>query len=445
VDHGKVLDITEADAASNNGVESIRAIRDEVFFVPAVCKYRVYIIDEVHMLSTGAFNALLKILEEPPGHAVFILATTEVHKIPATVISRCQRFDFYRVSPENIFKRLDFICKKEKIEIEPKALEVICNVADGAVRDALSILDRCVSQSSGVLTLEHIKASLGITDKEHVTELLKCIDLNDRAGALILIDDLYKKSVNFSGVYEKLFEYFRKLLWQRILEDGTEPDCGYNGKNLLKNVSLEKIFKIAEILKDVFKGLTNSFSKQSELEIAVIKIGTVLCSDDGYSDNGVIENKPSENFDNKRKAAIPSAAETAPLIKTSPAKSAPELRPKKDLELKKFEQWPQILDLFKKKLSYKSMLKAFQGSFAYVKGNLLLIESKNDLVFEFLRDSVHREEMRSLIEEATGERYKLGPYRDDNIKSTIDKLDEFCMDAAKSNISMVIKNGEVEK
>ena len=160
-DNDNLIDILEIDAASNNGVENIRSMREEVVFAPAKCKYRVYIVDEVHMLSTGAFNAFLKVLEEPPAHVIFILATTEAHKIPLTILSRCQRFDFYRIKNEDIAKRLEYICKKEKIKIDENSLKLISSAADGAMRDALSILDQCSNVCADNIKEDSVKNLLG--------------------------------------------------------------------------------------------------------------------------------------------------------------------------------------------------------------------------------------------------------------------------------------------
>ena len=156
IDSENILDISEIDAASNNGVENIRNMREEVVFSPTKCKYRVYIVDEVHMLSTGAFNAFLKILEEPPAHVVFILATTEVHKIPATILSRCQRFDFNRISSEELIKRMLYICEQESIKIEEEAAKIIVNSADGAMRDTLSILDQCANSCKNKIDTDSV-------------------------------------------------------------------------------------------------------------------------------------------------------------------------------------------------------------------------------------------------------------------------------------------------
>mgnify|MGYP003293313097 CR=1 FL=1 len=172
---GNLVDITEMDAASNNGVDNIRDIREEVQFIPTTAKYRVYIIDEVHMLSTGAFNALLKTLEEPPAHVIFILATTEPQKLPATILSRCQRFDFKRISRENIIKRLKYICEENNTKIEDSALRMIANLADGAMRDAISILDRCVSDGDEVITEEKIRELSGVPQFEYLSKMAHAI------------------------------------------------------------------------------------------------------------------------------------------------------------------------------------------------------------------------------------------------------------------------------
>ena len=166
---GALTDIVEMDAASNNSVDDIRIIRDEVNFLPTLAKYRVYIIDEVHMLSTGAFNALLKTLEEPPAHVKFILATTEPQKLPATILSRCQRFDFKKISDENIDKRLQYICDESKIEITKEALKIIAVLSEGAMRDALSILERCLQEGNNQINEELVKELVGIPKLEYIS------------------------------------------------------------------------------------------------------------------------------------------------------------------------------------------------------------------------------------------------------------------------------------
>ena len=179
IDDGSVMDVVEIDAASNNGVDNIRELREEVSFTPAVGKYRVYIIDEVHMLSTGAFNALLKTLEEPPAHVIFILATTEVHKLPATILSRCQRFDFFRIPPEDIAARIRYVAGQEDFRITDEAAFLLARMADGALRDALSLLDQCLSRSRDI-TADTVAEAAGITGRDHLYELSAAVRGGDR-------------------------------------------------------------------------------------------------------------------------------------------------------------------------------------------------------------------------------------------------------------------------
>ena len=191
IDSGEILDVVEMDAASNRKIDDIRSIIDEVAFTPARAKYRVYIIDEVHMLTTEAFNALLKTLEEPPKHVIFILATTEVHKLPATITSRCQRFDFHRIAPKDIAYRLSVIAKAENITLTDEAALLISVIADGAVRDAISLLDRCIGIANGEVTADIVRDAAGLASKSYLFELCTCTINKNPAKALSIIDKLY--------------------------------------------------------------------------------------------------------------------------------------------------------------------------------------------------------------------------------------------------------------
>ena len=193
VESGSVMDVVEIDAASNNGVDNIRELREEAAFTPASARYRVYIIDEVHMLSQGAFNALLKTLEEPPAHVLFILATTEVHKLPATILSRCQRFDFHRIAPEDISDRLEYVARQEEASLDREAGLLIARLADGAMRDALSLLDQCFGRSRQV-TVEVVNETAGLAGREHLFQMAQSILDRDSPSALELVDRLYRES-----------------------------------------------------------------------------------------------------------------------------------------------------------------------------------------------------------------------------------------------------------
>ena len=199
IDEGSCMDVLEIDAASNNGVDSVRVLRDDAIYTPGTVKMRVYIIDEVHMLSTAAFNALLKIIEEPPAHLLFILATTELQKVPATILSRCQRFAFKRLRPDEIASRLNFIAYQEHIEIEPEAVNLLARLADGGMRDGVSLLDQCASAANGPVTLESVYASLGLAGEKRTAELMQAIAEQDTAKALTIFSALYSDRAAGAG------------------------------------------------------------------------------------------------------------------------------------------------------------------------------------------------------------------------------------------------------
>ncbi|MGN0478659.1 MAG: DNA polymerase III subunit gamma/tau, partial [Hominenteromicrobium sp.] len=221
LDDGSILDVVEIDAASNNGVDSIRSLIEESNFTPTTAQYRVYIIDEVHMLSVAAFNALLKTLEEPPAHVIFILATTEVHKLLPTILSRCQRFDFRRIAPEDVAERLELVCEREGVEIDHDAATLIASTADGGMRDALSILDQCIGRSTGCITYALVAETAGLAGRGHLLELASCIHTGDRSGALEKIDALYKASKDMGRLCEELAGFFRNLMLIKTMKDAT--------------------------------------------------------------------------------------------------------------------------------------------------------------------------------------------------------------------------------
>ena len=189
IDNGSLLDVVEMDAASNNGVDDIRDLRDETAYTPSACQYKVYIIDEVHMLSTAAFNALLKTLEEPPAHVIFILATTEIQKVPATILSRCQRYDFTRIGPEDIARRVEYIAGEEKLELTSDGAELIARLADGALRDALSILDTCAGVTAKI-DADVVRRMAGVTDRSYLFHISDALEAQDAAAALAQLAQL---------------------------------------------------------------------------------------------------------------------------------------------------------------------------------------------------------------------------------------------------------------
>ncbi len=218
---GSILDVYEMDAASNSGIDNIREIRDEVIYSPTGCRYKVYIVDEAHMLTTDAFNALLKTLEEPPEHVIFILATTEPHKIPATIHSRCQRFDFRRIGLNDIEKRLKKIVKAEEIAITPDALELVSELADGSMRDGLSILDQCIAFSKDELRYDDVVDIVGIADRRTLFSVADCISEFNSGEALNIADSFLKKGKEACDFIEELISHFRALM---ICKSTSEPN-----------------------------------------------------------------------------------------------------------------------------------------------------------------------------------------------------------------------------
>lgn len=278
IEDGSILDVVEIDAASNNGVDNIRELRDEANFTPVSCKYRVYIIDEAHMLSTGAFNALLKIMEEPPSHVIFILATTEVHKVPATILSRCQRFDFRRIKAEDIVAQLMKITEAEEFTLTLEAAELIARLADGGMRDALSLLDQCVAFSSDI-TVEVVSSAAGIADREYLFEFHQAVIERDPAKALVLIDELYAKSKDLERLCEELINFYRNLMIIQTTARYKEivlavPEELARLEQLAGQLKLSQVIHCLTVLQDSIERFNKVSNKRLEFEICMIK----LCS-----------------------------------------------------------------------------------------------------------------------------------------------------------------------
>lgn len=275
IDDGTVLDVEEIDAASNNGVDNIREIRDEVNFTPAKAKYRVYIIDEVHMLSPGAFNALLKTLEEPPAHVIFILATTEVHKLPATILSRCQRFDFGRISSEDIAGRLKSVAKNECIELDDEAALLIAGLADGGMRDALSLLDRC--NTGEAVTAKMAGEILGLASKESLFAISSALSDRNLALCLEIIKQMNDSSSDISRVAEQLVGHFRNIMIAKAVKTPGELIVCQKEElvrymNAGEGFSMARILEILDAFQQTAEKMKKAASKRVELEMAFVSL-----------------------------------------------------------------------------------------------------------------------------------------------------------------------------
>lgn len=440
VDSGAVMDIVEIDAASNNGVDNIRSLREEANFTPAAAKYRVYIIDEVHMLSTGAFNALLKTLEEPPEHVIFILATTEVHKLPATILSRCQRFDFRRIPPQEIADRLTYVAQQEKAELEPQAALLVARLADGALRDALSLLDQCLGRGESV-TVQTVNETAGLAGREHLYALTEAIRGNDAARALELIDELYNGSKDMARLCEELSAHFRSLMLIKTMKDARNmvvvSDAEYDRltKQAL-SVPLSAILHGMDIVQAALEKMFRGGDRRIEMEMALIRLCTpaldtapeaLLRRIEALERGAPRISAAAES----RPAAKPPAPVREPGLKepeqtartelereenpppAAPEEPEPAAVPEESEELtvgaQPLAEWPEILQELK---SYSHVIaSAFNGSAAYVNGPYVLIDAPNEIAFRLLREPAQRDNMRRAIQQVTGRTYKLGPYK----------------------------------
>ena len=423
LDDGSILDVVEIDAASNNGVDSIRALIEESNFTPASAKYRVYIIDEVHMLSVAAFNALLKTLEEPPAHVIFILATTEVHKLLPTILSRCQRFDFRRIAPEDIAERLELVCEREHVEIDHDAAMLIAVTADGGMRDALSILDQCIGRSTGVVSYALVAETAGLAGRGHLEELALCIHRGDRSGALEKIDALYKASKDMGRLCEELAGYFRSLMLIKTMKDASGIVDAV-GEEFDRMTKLAVSMDLSAILHglDTFQSTLSRMktgNKRTELEMTFIRLcspeldtspDALLRRIEALERGGGLRRavQPVQNAEVSVPQAPPELAakrEEAPkTAQRSSAASIEELSSKAE----PFDAWPEIIAIMK---NYShSVAAAFNGSSAYVNGEYMLIEAPQ-IAFDLLKRASQRDKMREAIQQVTGRVYKLGPYK----------------------------------
>ena len=277
IDSGSLLDVTELDAASNSRVDDIRELLSESVYTPTVLKKRVYIIDEVHMLSTAAFNALLKIIEEPPEHLLFILATTELHKVPATILSRCQRFAFRRLTPEDIAGRLNFIAYQEGIEAEPEAIRMLARLADGGMRDGVSLLDQCASASTGPLTAEGVCRALGLAGEKKTAELMDAIAAQDAARALTLFSGLYANGMDAGALLDEMSALCRDLL---ILQSAPK-----SGLAMLSGIATEQqamdlrgkfapgeLLRMLNLLQETRRGFSKNADGRIGMELCLMQL-----------------------------------------------------------------------------------------------------------------------------------------------------------------------------
>ena len=486
IDNGTSIDVFEMDAASNRKIDDIRGIIDEVQGAPYKCRYKVYIIDEVHMLTAESFNALLKILEEPPRHVIFILATTEVHKIMLTIQSRCQRFDFHRIPPRDIADRLLYVANQENITLDDSAAMLIASVSDGAMRDALSLLDRCIAISRDVDS-EVVRTAAGLADKGYLYDLASCVINKNTSRALGIIDKLYGEAKDMPLLCDELISHFRALMLIKSVSNPRDivvfTDSEYEQSVTQADyLSLADIVFYMDVLSRAYQRMGKGTGDRTELEMAVVK----LCSPELDVTNesiaaritaleqalrkGIvaaqtsqpapmpIEDKETVKSEEKSAAAEPpKAEEAAPAEMQKQSEPEPEQKPEPkpeqkpaqrqgevdivalSREAKPFPNWPELVESFRG--ASASIAASLSGSEAFVNGNYLLIKAESDLAFRMLRIPEKRRAIREALIANTGKQYRLGPYRlEEKKQEETDPLQQFKNKLAESGIEYTEEN-----
>lgn len=479
IDDGSVLDVTEIDAASNNGVDNIRQLREEANFTPAQVSYRVYIIDETHMLSVGAFNALLKIMEEPPEHVIFILATTEVHKIPATILSRCQRFDFKRISPAVIAARVRWVCEQEGIQIEPQAADLIASLAEGGMRDALSLLDVCRSnarsgeQDSSAsraekITLEHVRQSAGLAVSDSLFAVADAVLRRDVPAVLQEIDRMFENSIDFEKMCVQLIAHYRGLMMVKALKNPQEfvsglPQDAQRLSAQAAGYPMGQILYSLTVLQDALSRMGRTAQTRVELEMAAIK----LCSPEldrsleailarldrleAQLRNGiVVSSAAAASADvgadahpetaSELQAALTRVQKTPPQKRSAPAQDASQQdRPKKPVV--PFAPWPQVLE------ALRHVNTALHGAListeAFLDGEIVLIDCQDPLFLEMIRSNDYaKKSLHQALQSGAGRDYRIGPFKRERYerKKADDPMEQILASAEKLGVDMSVEN-----
>ncbi len=417
---GSLTDVIEMDAASNNSVEDIRSIREEVNFLPTRAKYRVYIIDEVHMLSTGAFNALLKTLEEPPAHVKFILATTEPQKLPATILSRCQRFDFKRISNEDVIKRLKIICNKSNIDITEDALKIIAVLSEGAMRDAISILERCTGENSGEINDNQVRELVGIPKTSQINLIAKGIIEQNTNIVIEETDKIINEGKDIDNFLWELIKYIKDIL---VYKSSNNIDI-YNDQekekmlSLAKMVSKEKLLKLIYELSELANSIKWSSQKTIMFQAGMIKacMNIEFKSEELESRNNTID-KAQQNMENKQ--------ETTKLNENKNNKMAESVIQKKVQNNNSIPYWDNVINKIKQSGKMGVYVNLIGSRAQEVNDMIIEIElsNQNDFAKKILETKENKQEIERIVSIEAGKPMTVKFVSPDTKKKASNNLD----------------------
>lgn len=415
-DSGALTDIVEIDAASNNGVDDIRDLRDGAVYTPERGAFKIYIIDEVHMLSTSAFNALLKIMEEPPSYVKFILATTEVHKVPATIASRCQRYDFRRIKSEDIAARLLYIASQENINLTEDGAALIARLADGGMRDAVSLLDQC-SVCTEIINAEAVSAAAGIAGRDYLYEILEAVSDENAVKAISVVNSLYNMSKDLTRLCDELIMQLRNVMLIKASPETADgliiclPDELERLKAIAAKSDLETVMYRLSAFQECRERMTRVMNSRVEFEMALIKLCGNAKNNTGTIDNSEIYDKIKQ-LENKIGAVA--SGENAPPNNEKPEvlsanNPAPEPVPNVDIsklkpeDLVECDRWNEVLEEFKK--INPSVAGSLEGSHAATAGNVIFITAQNRFFMTLFKVKENALPLSETINRVLGQRY----------------------------------------
>lgn len=452
-DDGSLTDIIEIDAASNNGVDDIRDLRDGAVYSPERCKFKIYIIDEVHMLSASAFNALLKIMEEPPDYVKFILATTEIHKVPATVASRCQRYDFRRIRQKDIAERLMYIAGQEQISLTEDGAALIAKISDGGMRDAVSLLDQC-SVCADIIDASAVSMTAGTANKDLIFDILDGISANDAPKVLAVTEQLYNMSKDLTRLCEELILQFRNIMLIKaspsVAEDiiAAAPDELEKLKALAGNTDLDAVMEKLSQLQNCRERMGRVMNKRVEFEMALIRLCSGVKSNSSSSaapDPELYERmaKLEKRLENAAVAAPPKKKE----ILTASSPSADEPAPTVPVDIKNVREdelvpctrWEEIMEEFRK--INPAVAGSLENSTAASKGNTMCIFTPNRFFISLFKTS--KENAVSLgkaIYNVLGQKYRITARCTATVEETQAMAEQVVKKAINSGIQTAVDN-----